>query len=62
MKTKNEIPQEVQEAFEKWMRANLWRSTLTRSEIGRLGAAKRGLLAAMRKHGLGFDEVAQAMV
>jgi hypothetical protein len=62
MKTKEQLPEEVKSAFDNWMRCNLWRSTLTREEAGRLGAARRKLNGTLRKHALTFDEAAQAMV
>jgi len=53
------VPEEVKSAFDNWMKCNLWRSALTRSESVKLGAAKRKLNAALQKHALTFDVVAQ---
>lgn len=60
--TNEKLPADVKAAFGNWMKANHWKATLTRQEQGKLGAAKRALNAALRKHGLAFDEVAQTLV
>ena len=56
------LPEEVVQAFEHWEKCNLWRSTLSREEAGRLGAAKRVLNRVMEKHGLTFNDTALAMM
>jgi hypothetical protein len=60
--TGKEIDASVQIEFNRWMLANRWTSGLTRAEAGRLGAAKRELNRVLRRRGLTFEEVAQALV
>jgi hypothetical protein len=60
--TKDNLPDEVKNAWNHWMSCNLWRSSLTRQEAGKLGAAKRDLNKVLKKHSLTFDEVGQALV
>lgn len=60
--TANSVPAEVRLAFEAWQKADKWSSSLTRTEIGVLGAAKRRLNSLLRKHSLTFDEVGKALV
>ena len=52
------IPDEVRAAFDKWTKADKWRSALTNEEKGRLGAARRDLNRVLRRHGLRYDDVA----
>lgn len=59
---KEDIPVEVVTAFEKWLKTNPWTSSLSRAEAGRLGAAKRNLNAALKRHNLSFDEVGKVIV
>jgi hypothetical protein len=52
------IDDSVRLAFNQWMRANRWTSTLTASEKGKLGAARRELNRVLRRRGLTYNEVA----
>ena len=56
------IPIEVQNAFEAWLKADKWKSSMTRSEAGLVGARKRTLNKMLKKHSLTFDEVGKALV
>ncbi len=55
----SDLPAPVIAAFDAWLKASVWDSCLTRSQRGKLGAAKRKLNTVLRLHNLTFRQVAE---